>query len=52
MNSDSENNEQREDNQQKEEQPDSQAPPPLPKKIPEPPGNLRKRADWFRKRSE
>jgi hypothetical protein len=26
--------------------------PPLDKKIPEPPGNLKRRVDWYRKRSE
>jgi hypothetical protein len=32
--------------------PGDQGPPPLNKKIPEPPGNLRRRSEWFRKRSE
>jgi len=33
-------------------EPDKEDPPPLKKKIPEPPNNLRRRSDWFRKRSE
>jgi hypothetical protein len=41
-----------ESDQPESDQPESDAPPPLDKKIPEPPGNLRRRQDWFRKRSE
>jgi hypothetical protein len=31
---------------------DSEAPPPIDKKIPESPETLRRRSEWFRKRSE
>ena len=52
MNSDPKNDGEREKDRPDEEKAEHEGIPPLPKKMPEPPDNLKRREDWFRKRSE